>query len=244
MPDVSDKRFWSIIKRYFIAGIATIFPVFITIYIIIFLFRFAEDIAGKYVNQFLAGQLGVNVPGLGVLIILLLLIVVGILSTHLIGKKILPVLDRFFKSLPLISNIYPSAKQLSDFMFEAQESDKFKKVVMVDYPYVGSHSLGFVTNEKIEEFDELAHAKLISVFVPLAPLPFTGIILFLPEDKIQTVDITIDQAIKFIMSGGVVKPKSVRRSLGDMHERTPKHRERIYDDSTDQTVQRKDAHVV
>ncbi|MBD3263500.1 MAG: DUF502 domain-containing protein, partial [Candidatus Omnitrophica bacterium] len=138
---------------------------------------------------------------------LLLFIVTGFFSTRFIGRKIFPLAEKVFFKIPLLSSIYSSLKQLSDFLFKESKRKKFKKVVLVPYPRDGSYSLGFITNEELDDFGPQKGLSLISVFVPLAPAPFSGIILFLPEEEVVVLDISVEQGIKCIVSGGVIPPR-------------------------------------
>jgi uncharacterized membrane protein len=194
------------IRRYFLAGVATVFPLFITVYIIVIIFRFFDRLAGRYINSFLLEQYGFVIPGLGFVITLASVVIIGLISTHFIGRKVVPFFENLFLKIPFVASIYPSAKQLSQFLFQEEKQKRFKKVVLIQYPYEGSHSIGFITNEHIPEFDKKADSALVNVFVPLAPAPFSGVILLVPRNKIKVLDISIDKAIKFIVSGGVVAP--------------------------------------
>jgi len=198
----------SALRRYFFSGLAVIFPLFITIYIIVVIFHFGDRLAGAPINSFLESNYGYRIPGLGLLILLLLIIAAGIFSSHFLGKKILPFFERMFMKIPFVASLYPSAKQLSDFLFKADKRKQFKKVVLVPYPVKSSYSIGFVTNEALKIIEEDNKEKLITVLVPLAPAPFSGVLLFLPKEDIKLLDISIDEAIKLIVSGGVVGPSN------------------------------------
>lgn len=196
------------LRRYFFSGLAVIFPLFITIYIIIVVFRFGDKLAGAPINSFLESNYGYRIPGLGLLILLLFIIAAGIFSSHFLGKKILPFFERMLMRIPFIASLYPSAKQLSDFLFKADKRKEFKKVVLVPYPVKGSYSIGFITNEGLRVVSENGAEQLVTVLVPLAPAPFSGVLLFLPKKEIKLLDISIDEAIKLIVSGGVVAPST------------------------------------
>ncbi len=194
------------IRRYILTGMAALFPLFVTIYIIVFVFRMGNRLAGKYINAFLMENYGFAVPGLGLIFILLLLIAIGFVSSHFIGRRILPFLEKIFMKIPLVANLYPSAKQLSDFLFRMDKEKEFKKVVLVPYPVYGSYSMGFVTNERLPVSDKEKEQEIVSVLVPLAPAPFSGVLLFMPKSKLRILEIPIDEAVKMIVSGGVVLP--------------------------------------
>jgi uncharacterized membrane protein len=202
------RSVFSRIKRSFFTGIAIIFPVFITIYVVVIAFNYIDKLLGAPINAFFINQFGFRIPGLGIIVALAVIVVAGFLSRHWIGQWLFPRVDRSMQKMPLLASIYPSAKQLSDFLLGGQQKkkSKFKEVVIVEYPQRGSFSLGFITNRGIEELDKSAEQHLVCVFVPFAPVPFSGLILLLNKEKIRKVDVAVDQAIKFIVSGGVVSP--------------------------------------
>ncbi len=199
------SSFWGHLRTYFFAGIATLFPLFVTIYLVFVILKFGDSLVGKYLNPILLKNYGFTIPGLGFVTMLLVIIGIGLFSTHFIGRKILPFLERLFLKIPLVANIYPSAKQLSDFLFTMKKED-IGKVVLVEYPYPGAYSIGFVTNENLSFFDQESKGKMISVFIPIAPSPFSGFLVLLPQEKVKILNISMEQAIKFIVSGGVISP--------------------------------------
>lgn len=202
--DQQHSSFWRGIKRHFLTGIATLFPLFITVYIIVAIVNFADNLVGSYVNAFLYSQYGFKIPGLGLVVTVVFIIGVGIIYNVFFGRKLFPLFEGLFKKIPLIANIYPSAKQLSNFMFSTEKKENFKKVVLVQFPEKGTYSIGFVTNEEVGKLNGESDEELVSVFIPLAPLPFSGHILLVPKNKFREIDMPINQAIKFVVSGGVV----------------------------------------
>lgn len=196
--------FWGMVKRHFLTGIATIFPLFITIYIIVAIIRFTDGVVGNSMNEVLDNQYGFKIPGLGIIIMLLIIFGAGFMYNHFFGRKLFSSFSRVFNKIPVVSNIYPSAKQLSDFMFKADKKENFQKVVLVQFPENGTYSIGFITNKKIDVLTKGTDQELTSVFIPLAPVPFSGHILLVPRERFREINISIDEAIKFVVSGGVV----------------------------------------
>ncbi len=192
------------VRRYLLTGLALIFPLFITFYLIYLLFHFAEKLAGQHVNAYLAGTYGIIIPGLGFFLLFGIVLGVGFAYHHFFGQKLLPVFERLFLKIPLVAHIYPSAKELSDFLFSEEKRKRFKKVVLVPYPKEGSYTLGLITNEHLREFNEASGSDLVSVLVPLAPAPFSGLIILVPRGRVKPTDISIERAVRFIVSGGVV----------------------------------------
>ncbi len=200
----TNQSFGVMLRKIFFAGLAVIFPLFITFYIILAIFQFSEGIIGRYINSELMQEYGFKIPGLGLILMLMIIFGAGIISRNFLGQKMLPLFEKLFFKLPVVANIYPSAKRLSGFLFGEEERKKFKKVVLIEYPQRGSYSIGFITNEEMPNFGLPNKEKLASVFIPLAPAPFSGIILLVPEEKITVINVSIDTAIKFIVSGGVI----------------------------------------
>lgn len=205
VPHAKDARLWPSLKRYLWTGVAVIFPLYITVYLIILIFQFIDGVAGKYVNSILYDQFGYKVPGLGFLITFLAVLAVGFLSRNFLGKWFFARVEGMLRRIPLVANIYSPAKQLADFLFTDEKKERFEKVVLVEFPVKDSYSLGFITNEHLKDFEVPDQKeKNVCVFVPLAPAPFSGLILIVPKDKIRELDISVDRAIKFVVSGGVV----------------------------------------
>jgi uncharacterized membrane protein len=200
-----DKKIIKWLKKIFWTGIATVFPVFITIYIFYLVFRLADNLIGKHIQAYLLAQYNFTIPGLGLIMLFIIIIIFGIFSRFVFGKWFSSILDRFFKKVPLVANVYPSAKKLSDFLFSSEGRDKnFQKVVLVEFPTPGSWSIGFITNENLSDLEIDLPEKYVCVFVPLAPTPFSGFVYWAPKEKVKELKMGIDKAVAFILSGGVV----------------------------------------
>lgn len=193
------------IKKYFITGLVVVIPIFLTLYLLTVLFYFVDNILGRFLNVYLRESLGFYIPGLGVLIFLLIIFFVGFLANRYIGKMVFPLVDKWFSSLPLIKNIYPAFKQVISFIL-AQKEFGFKKVVLVEYPSKGILSLGFLTNEEFGKLSQDAERPIASIFMPTSPGPFTGVVIFVAKEDLRFPDISISDALKIIISGGVFKP--------------------------------------
>lgn len=208
MEDKSKRTFGVSLKRYLFAGLATVVPLFITFYFIFLIFQITNRFAGRYINDFLLENYGFYIPGLGLIFLVLITIAIGAFVSNFLGHRIFSFFDRMFHKMPLIANIYPSAKKLSDFLFKEEQQKKFRKVVLVEYPTPGSYSIGFLTNEGLKEFNEKTDSELVTVLVPLSPMPYSGLLLVLPKEKLIEIDMTINDAVKLVLSGGVVVPDS------------------------------------
>jgi len=197
------------LRKYLFTGIATIFPIGITVYLLLVVFRIADNLLGRAINAYMVKQYGYKIPGLGIVIGLLVIVFIGMLADHIIGRRLIPFLERYILRLPLIRHIYSPARQLSDFFFkERKEGEGFRRVVLAQYPSEGSYSIGFLTNENIDAFNAKLGTEVVSVLISTPPSPFSGPLVFLPKDKVKVLDISIEDTIKFVVSGGLAAPQT------------------------------------
>ena len=184
------------LRRYFITGLATLFPVVLTVWLIVQIVQLADGLLG---NAF-----GFKIFGLGLLVTVVIIILVGVITVHLFGRLIFRTVEIVFVRLPFVRKVYPAVKQLAEFIFaEGGPQTRFRRVVLVPYPRVGTYSIAFVTNE----CKTTATGKpetLLTLLIPNPPSPFTGPIIFAPEDEVIPLDLSVEDAIKLIVSGGVV----------------------------------------
>lgn len=193
------------IRHYFAAGLLITLPVFFTLYLIFIIARFIDGIWGKLINYYLRKYLGFGIPGLGLLLAVLTVFVIGFIAANFFGKKIFYALEGWFLKFPIIRQIYPAAKQIVD-SFISKDSPAFKKVVLAEYPSKGLWAIGFLTNEGFREAEEKAGTELLHVFFATTPSPLTGFLALVPKNDVKNLDISVEEGIKLIVSGGIVKP--------------------------------------
>ena len=191
------------IRRYFITGIVVLLPIVITINILFITVRFADNILGKYINPYLMQTFGQSFFGLGLLAVIILIFVAGILGANVFIKRILPFLERWFLRIPLVPQIYPSIKQLVSFLFSDQRV-AFKKVVLFEYPHQNTFTIGFVTNEFSNSDGDKSVPDSVCIYVSSAPNPITGFLVIVPKKDVTYLDMSIEEAFKIIISGGVL----------------------------------------
>lgn len=194
------------IKRYFFTGFLIILPVFITFYVLYGIFIFIDGIWGKVINFYLRKYAGFTIPGLGFILGMLTILAVGFVATNLFGKRIFKFFEYLFLRFPLIKMIYDPAKQIVD-SFTSHEKPAFKKVVIVEYPSKGVWSIGFLTNESFAEAQRKVGEDLLHVFIATTPSPLTGFLALIPKREVKILDIPVEDGIKLIVSGGIVKPE-------------------------------------
>ncbi|MEW5758867.1 MAG: DUF502 domain-containing protein [Candidatus Omnitrophota bacterium] len=190
------------IRRYFLSGLAVTLPVLITIYILVILFKITDGLLNPLIKQIF----GINIPGLGIIVSLLIIFLVGFFTSHFLNKKILQALEMWFLKFPFVRKIYPSMKQVIKIIF-SESKVSFKNVVLVQYPSKDIWSIGLITNEALLEAKKKTGQDLISIFIPSTPSPLTGFFIMMPKQSLIYLDISIEEAMKLVISGGVLLPE-------------------------------------
>ena len=190
------------IRNYFIAGVVVLIPIGITIYLTIFLVSISSKILPKEINP--NHYLPYNVPGVEILIAIFLITFIGWLSLSFLGKKLLNLFNNILQRIPILRTIYSAIGQMTETF---TKTDKGKKnVVLVEYPRKGSWAVGFATKENSGEISAKINKKLINVFVPTTPNPTSGFLLMIPKEELIYLDLTFEEASKFIVSAGTSNP--------------------------------------
>ena len=201
------NRVGSQIRRYFFTGLALIMPVVVTLYVLVALFRFVDNILGRFINFYLQETLGFYIPGIGFILFFLIILATGFLAVHFFGRNVFPALERWFSRLPFIRQVYPSVKKIFNFLF-SQDRQIFRKVVMIEYPRKGIYSLGFVVNEGLKQLQDKTQEEMVNIFIPSTPSPLTGYFVVVAKREVIFLDLTIEDGLKMVVSGGVVNPES------------------------------------
>ena len=194
-------------RKYFFTGLLIVLPILITIYLFVTLFLFFDNILGRYIAHLTVATLGYRIPGLGLLVFLLLIFLTGFFATNFIGRKFLLYVESLWSKFPVIKKVYPAAKQITKFLFGQNVQGHVQKVVLVEFPRKGTYALGFVTNHSDKTISAKAGRDLLNVLIPHVPSPWSGMLILVPVEEAVFLDITIEEAIKIIVSGGVLNPK-------------------------------------
>ena len=188
------------LKGKFITGLFVVVPLGITLFILKFLFNFADGILGSYLDSIFSAFIvhrEYHIPGLGMLTGAVVIYLSGVLATNVMGTRILRWWDDVLSRIPLVKSIYNSSKQLTQVFKEGKTS--YRRAVFVEWPRVGVRAVGFVTAE-VERDGE----KLVVVYVPTMPNPTSGFALFFRECDVHESGMTVEEAVKFVVSGGAV----------------------------------------
>jgi uncharacterized membrane protein len=185
------------LRKYFFTGLIVILPFVLTLYLLWFVFDFMDGLIGPLLKV----VFGRSLPGAGFAITILLILGTGVLATNYLGRKFLHFGDRVFTRVPLVRSVYQTLKQVVQ-AFVGDQKKAFRQVVLVEYPRKGLYSLAFLTNEGIGQNGE----QMLAVFLPTTPNPTSGFLLFLPEKEVTFLDMSVEDGIKLVVSGGVIKP--------------------------------------
>ena len=192
------------LRNYFITGVLVLIPIGVTVYLTLFFIKIFAKILPQEINP--NNYLPYSVPGLEIIISIIVITVVGWLSLSFLGKKLVKLVNDIFKRIPFLRTVYSAIGQMTQSFAQSRKSKK-KSVVLVEYPRKGSWAVGFATQENTGEIASKTNKNLINVFVPTTPNPTSGFLLMFPKDEIIYLDMSFEDASKFIVSAGTSNPK-------------------------------------
>lgn len=191
------------IRNYFISGLLVWIPLGLTVLLVKFFIDLADGmIPIIYQSEAL---IGVNIPGIGIIFIVLVIFFTGLITTNFIGRRLLELWNNFLGRIPGIRNIYNAIKQISDTVLTSSTS--FEKVLLIEYPRKGLWTIAFKTGNYRGEVEQYVGKPIINIYVPTTPNPTSGFFLMLAEEEVTELNMSIDDALKLIISGGIVSPK-------------------------------------
>ena len=190
-----------ILRNYFITGVVVLIPIGFTLYLSKILIGISSKVIPENINP--NSYLPFEIPGLEIILSVIFITIVGGLSLSFLGKRILKLIDDLFKRIPVLRTIYSAIVQMTETFSNKDQKDK-KSVVLVEYPRKGVWAVGFATKENKGEMAEKTNKKLINVFVPTTPNPTSGFLLMFPIDEVIYLNMTFEEASKFIVSAGTV----------------------------------------
>tara|TARA_B100001250_G_scaffold321357_1_gene284378 strand:- start:873 stop:1493 length:621 start_codon:yes stop_codon:yes gene_type:complete len=198
------SRIFAKLRNYFIAGIVVLVPIGITLYLTKFIISISPKLLPAGINP--NNYLPVSILGLEILLSVLIITFIGALSLSFIGKKFLQIFNDILKKIPILRTIYTTIGQMTETL--APKQNDSKNVVLIEYPRKGVWAVGFVTKKNEGEISEKLQKKLVNVFVPTTPNPTSGFLLMFPEDEVIYLDMSFEEASKFIVSAGTSNVKN------------------------------------
>ena len=192
------------LRNAFIAGIVVLVPIGFTLYLTLFLIKISSKLIPNEINP--NNYLPFSIPGLEILLSVIFITIVGGISLSFFGKKILNLINDLFKRIPILRTIYSAIGQMTESF--TSKSDNKKSVVLIEYPKKGSWAVGFATKDNKGEISKKTNKELVNVFVPTTPNPTSGFLLMFPKDEVIYLDMTFEEASKFIVSAGTSDPSN------------------------------------
>ncbi|MDA0680673.1 MAG: DUF502 domain-containing protein [Proteobacteria bacterium] len=213
------------LRRYIIAGLLVWLPLAVTYLLLRFVVRQMDGWLDNFLtwlpDHYNPDQLlGVSLPGLGVIFTFLLLVITGMLAANFVGRAFMKGWESLLDRIPIVRAIYSAVKKFAE-MVLSDKSQSFKKVLLIQYPRLGLYSLAFQTSSELGEVQERTGEDVICTFVPTTPNPTSGVIIIVPRGDVIELDMTVDEALKMIISLGVVVPSWKMSELGELPLRMP-----------------------
>lgn len=196
---------WQKISGYFIRGLITLLPLLVTIWLLYFMFSFLDSILGNILTL----ALGKHIPGLGLIVTIALIFIVGYFATYIIGAHVFKFGEELLCRVPIVKSIYSAVKQINDVLFMQKHADEYRRACLIEYPRKGIWSIGFVTSDASTEIEAKTKQKMINVFIANTPTPATGFLILVPAREVVLLDMKIEEAFKYLISGGVLKPHTI-----------------------------------
>lgn len=199
------------LRAYFFAGILVTAPIFITFYLAWLFISFVDQTVTALVPARFHPEtyLPFGIPGLGVVVLAVTLILIGWFTAGVVGRMLVRVQDRTLARMPVVRNVYTALKQILETVL-AHKSSAFREVVLLEYPRRGMWAIGFITGATQGEVQNLTEDETVNIFLPTTPNPTSGFLLFVPRSDLVVLDMTVEEGIKMVVSGGIVTPPDRR----------------------------------
>ena len=205
-------------RRYLIAGLLVWLPIGVTVFLVRIMIGLMDRSLLLLPSQFRPENvIGFGIPGLGFLLTIIVLLLTGVLAANFVGKSMVSFGESLLDRIPFVRSIYSATKNFAEIVFSGS-GQSFKKVLLIEYPRKGIYSLAFQTSSELGEVQERVGEDLVCTFVPTTPNPTSGYIIVLPKKDIIELDMEVEQALKMIMSLGVVVPSWGGKDLDDLPE--------------------------
>lgn len=201
------------LRKYFLTGLLVVVPIAMTVLVVRWLVHFVDSLLMAVLPEALRPEVlyGLPVPGVGLVATLLLILLVGVLAANIFGRSLVTFSEKLVDRIPFVKGIYLLFKQVSDTVLN-RERGAFRKVVLIEYPRKGIWAVAFVTGVTKGEVQQITEQRLVNIFVPTTPNPTSGFYILVPEGDMIELSMTVEEAFKLIISGGMVTPPERRNS--------------------------------
>jgi uncharacterized membrane protein len=202
-----ERGFWAGIRTTFLRGIVVIIPLGLTYWFFSALLNAVDGI----LSPILENLLGRSIPGLGFISMMVIILIVGLLSRNLFGKILFTWFENLLKQIPFVRSVYSAIKDLVGAFTIGGKGKTFREVVLVEYPRAGLFTLAFVTNEMPYVALSGERTDFVNVYIPNPPNPTSGVLILVPKAQVKKVNLTIEQGLKLVLSGGIVTPQKLEQ---------------------------------
>ena len=205
------------VKHIFLAGLAVIIPIGLTLYILVFLIGMMDGLLTIMPAKLHPDALlGFHIPGLGIIVTMILILICGLMAQSIVGRKIVRFSEGLLDKIPVVRSIHLAIKKIVDSMF-MYRSRSFRNVVLVEFPRKGVYTVAFVTGTPSDEIQSKTGKKCMSVYVPTTPNPTSGYFIIFPEEDLIQLDMTVEEAFTLVISGGIVNPPGSSKQGDGFH---------------------------
>ncbi|MBH87659.1 MAG: hypothetical protein CMJ12_00705 [Pelagibacterales bacterium] len=209
-----NKSIFTKIRSYFLTGIIVTAPVGLTFYVSFLFIGFIDSKVRNIipVKYHYDNILPFEIPGIGLLIVFIMLTFIGFLTAGIIGRYIIKLGERIIARLPIIRSVYGALKQIFESVLKTS-SKSFRDVVLIEYPRKGIWAIGFITGDTKGEVQQISKDEFVNVFLPTTPNPTSGFLLFVPRKDLKILNMNVEEGIKMVISGGIVTPKFKKKYI-------------------------------
>ncbi len=200
------------LRKYLVAGLIVVIPLIVTVYVVYWIFLTLDNFLFPLYKFIFINVLGLEftdliffLPGISIFLTLILIILMGFFFRKTIGKKIISITELYMERIPILRELYSSIKQLTSAIFVKEKG--FEQVVILEYPKEDIYTLGLITGTELDEIQNKTNEDVISVYVPTSPNPTSGMMVFVPKDDMIKMDMSVNQALRLIISGGFTPPR-------------------------------------
>lgn len=198
-------RFLRWLRGTFLAGLVAILPIGLTFFVLWLLYRWAYGLFGPHtaLASLMRRTIGIYIPGTEIIAGLLVIFLIGVITRHWLGRTVLGAVERGLLRVPFIRKLYWTGRQLTRYLFQTNKSPK-GRVVLVEFPGPGSYVLGMLTADEVKPVGQSLGREVSAVYIPTAPNPLTGWVIFLPKERLTPTDLTLDEGLTLVLSGGLL----------------------------------------
>jgi uncharacterized membrane protein len=210
VEEIIRRTIWARMRTAFFRGLVIFVPVAVTVWFVTVLFNMIDGIISP-IQPVLEKWIGTRIPGLGVVTFVIVVVALGFASRFILGTLLLRAMEKVFTSIPLVRSIYSATKDLLQAFSLGKKGKTFRSVLLIEYPRKGIFTVGFMTNEVMMETSEKTPRKMLSIYVPNPPNPTSGVLILVPESDAKALDISVEEGLKMVLSGGIVTPAELLR---------------------------------